>query len=60
MTHWMTKQKRHRQRKTELGQCRECSSLAAVGSTRCKYHLEKLAAKARWRRKSTAKKRSQP
>jgi len=58
MNHWMTKQKRHRQRKTEMGQCRECRQLAANGSTRCSYHLEKLAAQARKRRQKQAKDKS--
>ncbi len=54
MNYWMTKQKRHRQRKVDMGQCRECSQLAAPGSTRCRYHLEKLATQARKRRQNKA------
>ena len=53
--HWMTKQKRHRQRKVDIGQCRECRNLAVSGSTRCRYHLDKLAEQARRRRRLNAK-----
>lgn len=60
MMQWMTKQKRYRQRMQEMGLCRECRSVAAVGSSRCRFHLEKLAAKARERRKTQVKSKTVP